>query len=232
VQATDRIKNIQIFNQNNEMILEVKKNYSFPVKYEKGRAVDNILMIKGKKLPELSRGAVVDVIINTKSGDRVKYFCQVSLSTGFQINLTLNVERARQLEERRRYHKIKTAINCRIVDVTRGGELTVFNPNLYGKIYDINLGGIFVSIDTNDVYKKGDMISFTVVLAEKRLEASANVLRVQTDDNDEVVGYGCAFAALPEYQEEMISSYINYIQMEERRIELEKEKIEKEVSRI
>jgi c-di-GMP-binding flagellar brake protein YcgR len=224
------IKNIQIFNQRNEMILECVKNFSFPVKFVNNQPVDNILMIKGRNLPELHRGAIVDVVVNTKSGDRIKYFCQADFSSAHQLNITLSPERAKQLEERRRYFKIKTAINCRIVDLTREGAVISYNPNLYGKIYDINLGGVFINIETQEQYKENDIISFTAILNDAKFEASVRVLRSRFDSDGELTGYGCEFAAIDNHQEAAVSSYINYLQIEERRGELEREKIEKEIN--
>lgn len=223
------IRNIQIFNQNNEMILECTKNYSFPVKYVSGKPVDNVLMVKDRNLPELHRGAVVDVVINTKAGDRVKYFCQVDFSSSNQLNITLSPERARQLEERRRYYKIKTAINCRVSELSRDGSLHHYNPNLYGKIYDINLGGVFLFVETQERYKEGDILSFNAILNESKLENSAKVLRVRTNKDGELQGYGCAFTSVDNQQEAMISAYVNYLQIEERRMELEREKLAKEI---
>jgi c-di-GMP-binding flagellar brake protein YcgR len=225
-----QISTIQVFNQTNTMILEVKKGFDFPVRIIDGKPVDNVLVIKGRHFPELHRGAIVDIVINTKSGNRIKYYCLVDFSSHNQLVLILSTQRAQELADKRRFKKVKTEVNCRVTDVVRGSEVTAYNPNLYGKIHDINLGGMFVVIDTADTYNKEDMISFTAVLGENRLEASARILRVQTSAEGELTGYGCSFAALPDYQEEMISSYVNYLQIEERRIEMERMKIEKELN--
>jgi len=223
------IKSIQIFNQSNEMILECTKHFSFPVKFVNNKPVDNVLMIKDKHLPEFHRGAVVDVVINTKSGDRIKYFCQVDFSSANQLNITLSPERAKQLEERRRYYKIKTAINCRVSELTRDGSLQHYNPNLYGKIYDINLGGVFIMVESEEQFKNGDILSFSAILNENKFEASAKVLRVRTNNDGELEGYGCAFTTVDNHQEAMVSAYVNYLQIEERRMELEREKLAKEI---
>ncbi|MCL2037375.1 MAG: PilZ domain-containing protein [Oscillospiraceae bacterium] len=224
------VKIVQVYNQNNELILERNKNFFFPTKFVNNNQVNNVLMIKDKELPELYRGAIVDVVLTLKGGDRIKYFCQVDFSSTHQLNITLSPERAKQLEERRRFYKIKTVINCRVIDLTRDGEVNAYNPALYGKIYDINLGGVFVSIDSEEKYKEGDIITFTAILNDYKLEASVRVLRVRMTNNA-VSGYGCSFTTVDNHKEAMISSYINYLQIEERRIELEKEKIQKEIER-
>jgi c-di-GMP-binding flagellar brake protein YcgR len=186
-------------------------------------------MIKDKHLPELHRGAIVDVVINTKAGDRIKYFCQVDFSSANQLNITLSPERAKQLEERRRFYKIKTAINCRVSELTRDGSVEHYNPNLYGKIYDINLGGVFIAVETAERYKNGDILSFSAILNESKLEASAKVLRVKTTQEGQLEGYGCSFTTVDNHMEAMVSAYVNYLQIEERRMELEREKLAKEI---
>ncbi|MCL2633532.1 MAG: PilZ domain-containing protein [Oscillospiraceae bacterium] len=228
MQGQDKIKKIEIYEQN-KLFLECTKNYSFPVKYIDDKPVDNILMIKGKKMPMLSKGTPVNVIINTKGGDRIRYACKIDMSSPDQLNVTLNSANRQELEDKRRYYKIKTEINCRVADVTKNGEVRAYNPNLYGKIQDINIGGVFIVVLDGEEYVKGDILSFTTILGDARLEASAKVLRVQRTPEGEINGYGCAFISVSSAQEEMISSYVNYLQMEERKLEREKELLEKEM---
>jgi c-di-GMP-binding flagellar brake protein YcgR len=171
---------------------------------------------------------LVDVIITTFNGSRIKFSCRVDFSGSFQLNVTLRPERALELEDKRRYYKIKTEINCRIQDLTRGEEVTAYNPNLYGRIQDINIGGIFIVVDGEAEYAVGDIIGFTTVLGDNRLETTAKVLRVQRAPEGEISGYGCSFVKISSGQEEMISSYINYLQIEERRLDRERELLERE----
>jgi hypothetical protein len=226
----ERIRNIQVFNQEGEMILDCKKNYHFPVKYVNKKPIDNILLIKGRGLPDLYEGEGVDVVIHTVSGESVKYFCKVESSGSHKLTVSLNAERARQFENKRRYYRIKTAINCRICDVTRGMNVTAYNPNLYGKIHDINIGGVMIEVESEDSYREEDIITFTAVLGDSKLEISGRVLHQQASEDQSVTGYRCSFVAPTAYQEEIISSYINHIQIEERRVEMEKAKIEAEIS--
>lgn len=223
----EKIKNIQVFGQSGELLYECKKGFSFLSRRVEGRRVSDVLMFKGGDVPVLNTGAVVDIVIVTRSEERLKYFCRVEYCGRNQLRVRINPEKAEQLTNHRRYYRIKTAINCRIVDVTRDGHVTQYNPNLYGKIYDINIGGVYMAVETADAYRQDDLISFTAVLGTYKLEASARVLRVQTSPEGEVIGYRCYFASLRPRDEDMISSYINHLQIEERRIELELEKIEK-----
>jgi len=226
----NQIKTIQVLNQSGDTILDCNKGFSFLSRKVAGKLYDDVLMIKARGLPDLGAGALVNIIINTKGGDRFKYFCRVEFCSSNQLRVIIDQEKARQLENQRRYYRIKTSINCRIVDVTRGENVTTYNPNLYGKIHDINIGGVFIAIETDEKYNIDDLISFTTVLGNNKLETSMRVLRVQTNADGEIDGYKGEFAAISQRDEDMISSYINRLQLEERRIELELEKLEKGTS--
>jgi len=230
VQGQEKIKKIEILSVNNSLIMECTSNFSFPVKYINNRPIDNVLMIKGRNLPILPMGTPVNVVISTKSGKRIRYSCDVNFSGGTQFNVTLHSESANEMEDKRRYYKIKTEISCRIADMMRGEDFVPYNPNLYGVIQNINIGGVFLvpELPEDDEWQNGDIIGFTTVLGDARLESQAKVLRVQRAPDGEIKGYGCAFAHITPSQEEMISSYINYLQLEERRIEREKELLEAE----
>ena len=223
--AKEQIRYIQIFNQRQEMVVECTKGYSFPAKTENGKIVDNVLMLKGNDFPLLAISDNVEVIIATSSGQKVKYFCSVDYSTSKKLVIMLNAARAKSHEEKRRYYRIKTAINCRVVDVTRNNNVNNFSPNLYGKIYDINIGGVLLVIDGEDNFETNDIISFTAVLGSSRLEISAKVLRTKLAADGETLGYMCSFVGVSTRQEEMISSYINYLQIEDRRLKTEMKKM-------
>ena len=45
------------------------------------------------------------------------------------------------------------------------------------------------------------------------LNTMATILRVQTDSDGVIIGYGCAFEALTAAQEDAIGRYINYVQL-------------------
>ena len=224
IQKSERVRIIQVFDPNNQLLIECSKNYSFPAKTREGAPVS--LNIKGRRLPVLEVGGLVDVVFNTMSGARIKYFCVVEHSTARQLGLSLNSEKAKRFIERRRFYKIKTAINCRITDIMRDGTVNAFNPNLYGKIHDISLGGIFIAIQSGEKYKEGDIISFTTILGEHKLELSAKILRGQINQIGEFLGYGCSFVDIKSHQEDAISSYVNRIQIEDRRLEIERKKLE------
>jgi c-di-GMP-binding flagellar brake protein YcgR len=225
-----QIKDIQVYNTDGELILEFSKNYTFPAKSDKGRVVDDVLIIRGKKLLTYTTGTEVEVVVNLKNNDRVKYFCFVEFSTARRLDLKLNAAQAEKLEDKRRFYKVRTEVNCRIHSATRDEETVVFKPtSLYGRIQDINIGGVFLSVDDNVIFEKEDQLSVSAVLGDNKLNASARVLRVQRDKEGEVIGYGCAFIAVDSQQEEIVASYVTRVQIEQRKIERERELLEKEL---
>ncbi|MCL1881725.1 MAG: PilZ domain-containing protein [Oscillospiraceae bacterium] len=218
-----RIKSIQIF-EGNQMLLEFKKNYSF------GKNNTDALSIRGKKLPRFEVGHQFGVVFNNKSGERIRHITHVEFSSDRTLDLRVNYNEEVRLEDKRRFYKIKTEINCRILSATRGEEVVTFKTsNLYGRIQDINIGGVFIAIDDNLCFEKEDLLTFSTVLGEHKLRTTARILRVQRDNAGEITGYGCAFIDIKPYQEEMISSYVTRIQIEERQLEREKELLEKEL---
>ena len=224
----DAIRNIQVYDQNGAMAFEAAKGFSFPSSgklFGGKKTPDNAIMFRGDYSQMFSENDAADIMINLKNGERVKYFCRVDVCTGRQLRLILNQERAKQMSNQRRYYRINVTINCRVADLTRDGTTTAYTPNLFGKIHDINIGGIFISICTDDVYQVGDIISFTTILGDKKLEASARILRSKPSTDGLSVGYSCCFVSVNTQQEELISSYINYLQLEERRMEIELEKM-------
>jgi len=227
---SEKIKSIQVYNQSGELVYECSKGFSVHARGVHRNPVDDILVLKGKNMPAFDMGTPVDIVITARNGERQKYFCKVAFYNGNQLRLIIDTEKARSLENHRRYYRIKTAINCRIVDITRGEDVTAYNPNLYGKIYDINIGGVFMAVETPEKYRVDDLISLTAILNSNKLEVTARVLRIQESDNGEVLGYRCSFVSISPHKEDLISSYINYLQLEERRVEIELEKLEKGIS--
>ncbi|MCL1832166.1 MAG: PilZ domain-containing protein [Oscillospiraceae bacterium] len=223
------IRDVQIYNSNNTMIMSFDKNYSFPAKRIGDKIIDDIISFKGKKLPIFDESDQLSVIINMKSGERIKYFCTTAFSSLRVLELRLNAAQARTLEDKRRFYKIKIEINCRINSAMRGEETVIFPQALYGKIKDINIGGVFVSVDDNVYFEKNDIITVHAVLGHEVLEISATILRVKKNEHGEISGYGCSFTEISRHQEEMISSYINKIQFKERQIQRDKELLTKDI---
>ncbi|MCL2754269.1 MAG: PilZ domain-containing protein [Oscillospiraceae bacterium] len=222
---SSQYRSVQLY-QNNEKILELSKYFYFPGDKGAEKSARDVLTILGRKLPEFSAGDLIDAIALTKGGERVKYACYVHYSERRRLELKFNS--GHSLQDNRRFYKIKTEINCRVISATRGENTAEFSTSLYGRIKDINLGGVFITVDNSVCFELDDYVVFSTVLGENKLKTEARVLRVQRDKVGEIVGYGCAFTDIKPNQEEMISSYITRIQIEERRLEKKKEALENE----
>ena len=174
---------------------------------------ESILIIKGKELPELERGIRVDVIAYSKAGDRIKYAGDISVSHSRQMNISLIKSNSTQvLEERRRYFKIKVDLSGRALFVVRDENTVRFEEPVAIGIQDINVGGIFMTSEYE--FQKDDSACVDIELMDEyRLNTMATILRVQTNGDGEIVGYGCAFESLTAAQEDAIGRYINYEQL-------------------
>lgn len=184
---------------------------------------DSIIMIKGKELPELERNKIVSVVTTSKSGDRVKYTCAVTVSLATQMNVRiLRNNETRILEERRRFYKLKIKENGRALFFIREEKTIRFDEPVSIEIHDINVGGIFMSSKTE--FLVGDLICVELDLFEEYpLNAAARVLRIQRGENGEIEGYGCEFQGLTAAQEDYIGRFVYKIQSELRKKEAAQE---------
>ena len=87
-----------------------------------------------------------------------------------------------------------------------------FEEAIECKIKNINLGGVFFSCDYN--FEKDDCISLS--LFDGQMDILTEILRLQTDNNGNLMGYGCKFQGVTPSQEEKIARYIFEVQLAER----------------
>ena len=206
-----KIVKIEVFGENGALLASVDKGFVFPRNLDSDE--ESILIIKGRDLPELERGVRVTVIAYSKAGDRIKYLGEISMAHSRQMNVSLQKYRNTQLlEERRRYFKIKVDLKGRVLFLVRGDDTIRFEEPVNIGIQDINVGGIFMS--SSYEFMQDDCVCVDIVLNDGyRLNTMARVLRVQTGQDNEVLGYGCAFESLTAAQEDAIGKYINHQQL-------------------
>lgn len=193
------------------------KNFDFPEMYDSdGNLIDNMLMIKGRNLPEIDGGNYVYVIGIKKSGDRIRYKTSISVSSCFQMNIQLRPDKAELLEERRRYFKIKTNERAYVTFTVHEDESTDrMEPPAEIVIKDINVGGVFFTcVDAANEFVKGDKVMIVLALDGKKMELMSEILRVQEVPEPSGCGYGCRFIRISSGQEEIISRYIYRLQYE------------------
>ena len=206
-----KIVKVEVFGNNGSLLVSVDKSFVFPRNLDSNE--ESILIIKGKDLPELERSVKVTVIAYSKAGDRIKYLGEISMAHSRQMNVSILKNRDTQvLEERRRFFKIKVRLDGRALFIVRDDETIRFEEPAAIDIQDINVGGIFMSSEFE--FMKEDCVCVDVELNDGyRLNTMARVLRVQTGQENEVLGYGCAFESLTAAQEDAIGKYINHQQL-------------------
>lgn len=215
----DKIIKIEIQEQGGKTVMEITKHFDFPKSLDSSSEKDSTLMIKGTQLREFSRNTRVYVITNMKSGDRIKYVGDITVSTNNQLNIKILESRDSEvLEERRRYFKIKVDGLGRVYFLTRGEECIRFDEPLEFKIMDINIGGVFLYADFK--LAAGDILNVEIDLfVDYKLNATVQILRIQKDEGGNVVGYGCAFMDINSSQEDYIGKYIYKEQLLQRQRE-------------
>lgn len=206
-----KIVKTEILAQNGTLLAAAERNFVFPRNLDSSD--ESILIIKGKGLPELDRGTRVTVIAYSKAGDRIKYAGEISMSYARQMNISLVKSGSTQvLEERRRYFKIKVDLSGRALFIVRDDDTIRFEEPVAIGVSDINVGGIFMT--SSFEFHTDDSACIDVELLDGyRLNTMATVLRVQTDSDGAVIGYGCSFESLTAAQEDAIGKYINYEQL-------------------
>lgn len=215
-----KIIKVDVLDEKGTIIYSAEKGFVVP----KNTAADedSIIIIKGKDLPELERNTIVSAVTTSKSGDRVKYMCAVTVSMDRQLNIKILPNNNNQLlEERRRYYKLKIKEKGRALFYIRDEKTIRFDEPAPIEILDINVGGVFMTVDNEFI--AGDLVCIEINLFEEYpLNAAVRVLRIQRDAAGEVVGYGCEFQGLTAAQEDYIGRFIYKVQSEMRQKEAAK----------
>ena len=181
---------------------------------------DMMLITKGKGLPEIQHNAEVFMIAYMRNGNRIKFPAYVSMSTEMQMNLVVRVESGVVLEERRRYYKVEVNIPCVVNMVERDNNRKVLESPYLTKVKDINIGGVFLMVCSNENLQAGDKMLITIDLKDRSLDVEAEILRVQKNAAGDIEGFGCRFVNMSAADEDIVSKYI---------IECQRERIQKEL---
>lgn len=215
----DQILKLDILTVDNVRILSATNKQFSLQKMEGGiNSGDTLMILKGSGLPEIDRGAGLDVIASMKNGQRVKYPSYVSVSTEYQLNVVIRTDQGAVLQERRRYYKINVDIACVINCVERNDSRAVLTKPYITKIRDLNIGGVFLCI-CDEPLEMGDKLMLTLDLGNQTIDLDAVILRIQKNAAGDTVGYGCQFINVTAAEEDVISKYV---------FELQKQRLQKE----
>ncbi len=208
-----------------------KDQFSFPRLYIDDMPVTNVIIMKGRRYPELERDSAIYVITYMKNGDRIRYPAAVRMSLCDQLNVQLRSDYGTLMEERRRYFKVDSDIDCEVMGYIRDDNYVEFNKPISGNIRNISIGGVY--LDCEDVrFSPHDIVYLNFFVEGNPVDIYAEVLRVQRV-NGEIDGYGCQFQNVDQNQEEIFGHFVYTIQLQKRIEEQEKEEMREEaLSRI
>lgn len=212
-----KVIKVEVLDEKGALLVVAEKNFVVPKSLSSDEVP--IVMIKGRDLPELDHNKIVSLITTAKSGDRIKYTGAVTVSMETQLNVQLILSSdSKLLEERRRYFKIKISEAGKALFYVRDEKNIRFDEPIPVKILDINVGGVFMACDPDEIeFMVEDMICLEVYLfADYPLNAAVRVLRVQRDREGAIIGYGCEFRGLTAAQEDYIGRFIYRVQSEQR----------------
>jgi c-di-GMP-binding flagellar brake protein YcgR len=179
--------------------------------------IERKVLFRGRNLPELPRNEFATLIFHTVSGDRYRFTAYVNVSTGTQLNVTLNPDSETLLPERRRFVKVRTYKPAVIIrQMKKDGIVNDFTPGYSAKIEDINVGGVKISALTKALFEVGDMLKITVPeFNGKKREFTLEVLRLDSvEDSAEAAAYGCRFVGLLSTDETEVARFVHHEQAE------------------
>lgn len=206
----DKIQRVDIYDGSGKRVLSTKA-FSFPRDFFKIKGYE-LVAIKGNDLPILSKGDQITVIFEYLNGTRIQCNTRIDLSTDLQLNF--HVDDGMVLEERRGSYKVNTpGAFAKLLHIERGEEeITDLEEPFSAAILNINLTGVLMKCDIP--LNVGDIVRLK--LLDDPIELNAEILRLQLNNDGELMGYGCRFLDVTAPQEEKIARFIFNCQLAER----------------
>ncbi|MGN0641528.1 MAG: PilZ domain-containing protein [Huintestinicola sp.] len=204
----EKITRVDIYDKNGNRIISTK-SFTFPRDFFKIRGLE-LVVVKCAGLPVLSREDPITAVFEYVNGTRIQCVTKVDISTEEQLNF--HVDDGIVLEERRNSFKVKTDTEVLISCLDRDGEKTEFDPPIKARLLNINLGGVLMNCSEQLV--PDDVI--TLLMLDETIALQTKILRIQLDNNGDMIGYGCQFMEVSHGQEEKIARFIFEKQLEER----------------
>ena len=198
------------------------EHFSFPKMFVNNVPVNNIMMIKGKNLPEFDADTGLYVITNMRNGDRIRYMGRVKMSLENQLNIQIRDEYGTLMEERRKYFKVRSNLRCVISGHEREGTVYEYDTPVFTVIKNVSIGGVFLE-GTDPPYRKDDTLMLNFMVGGELVGAIAKVLRLQLLIDGSLEGYGCEFINVDQKMEGTLAKLVNDIQIEQRQEQIERD---------
>jgi len=220
---SDGIVSIRVTGLDGKFVMETdNEHFSFPRMFVNNVPVNNIMMIKGRDLPEFSADTGLYVIANMRNGDRIRYIGRVKVSLDNQLNIQIRDEYGTVMEERRKYFKVRSNVRCVISGHERDGTVYEYDSPVFSVIKNVSIGGVFIE-GTDPPYRKDDMLLLNFMVGTELVGVSVKVLRLQLLIDGSLEGYGCEFANVDQRTEGLLAKLVNGIQIEQRQERLERD---------
>lgn len=204
----DKISKVLIYNSMGRLLISTESVY-FPKDFFKIKGSE-LVMLKGSNYPVIAKDENIEAIFEYINGDRVRYRTKVDLCTEYQLNF--HVSEGEMLQERRRSFKVMVDFDAMSPFYIRGEEMYSFDDPVELHFVNLNLGGVLFS--STSEFEVGDQVMLHFLDGEMQL--LAEVLRIQRDENGNVVGYGCRFLNVNSTQEEKLARFIFDCQVADR----------------
>lgn len=206
-----------------KLVVAEKDSFSFPRLFVNDMPVNNIIIIKGKELPEFEIDKNLYVITYMKNGDRLRYPAAVRMSLPDQLNVQLRSDYGTLMEERRRYFKVDADIECSVLGFMRGeDEFYEFEEPVLATIKNISIGGVFLfHVDCD--FAPGDSILLNFEIEGEYVDIMAKILRIQHNNQGGIDGYGCQFENADPAQEELFAQFVYNVQLRKRIEQMERD---------
>lgn len=206
-----------------KLVVADKDQFSFPKVFIDDMLVNNIIILKGKEFPELEIDKNVYLITYMKNGDRLRYPAVVRMSLPDQLNVQLRSDYGTLMEERRRYFKVESDLDCAVIGYIRGeGDLVEFEYPIASVIKNISIGGIFL-FRSKQEFAPGDVLMLHFRIENEYVDIMAKVLRIQRNSEKEIEGYGCQFINADPSQEELFAQFVYNVQLRQRQEQMERD---------
>ena len=207
-----------------------RESFSFPKMFVNNVPVNNIMMIKGKNLPEFDADTGLYVITYMRNGDRIRSIGRVKMSLENQLNIQIRDEYGTVMEERRKFFKVRSNLRCVISGHERDGMVYEYDVPVMSVIKNVSIGGVFIE-GTDPPYRKDDILLLNFMVSGELVGAVVRVLRLQLLIDGSLEGYGCAFMNVDQKTEGQLARLVNDIQIEQRQEQIEREIRRKEAEK-
>ena len=211
-----------------KLVVAEKDDFSFPKVFADDMPMRNIIIIKGRDLPEFELDKSLYVVTYMKNGDRIRYAAAVRMSLPDQLNVQLRSDYGTLMEERRRYFKVESDIDCSVLGYMHGEDIIDFEQPVSAVIKNISIGGIFLFRAEEQKFSPGDVLIVNFRIEGEWVNIMAKVLRIQRNHEGEIEGYGCQFVNADPSQEELFAQFVYNVQLKKRIEQLEKDELMKE----